>query len=89
MLFKAGKLIGRLTNTGRLIRQCERGEPFVANLRLQWLEAMRASDAPKRRLPTVIQLLGDRDDVVSTDDNKDVTVSKDFIWVPVRKHRPC
>lgn len=38
--------------------------------------------APERR-PKVIQLLGDRDDVVSSEYQRDVTISKDFIWVPV------
>jgi pimeloyl-ACP methyl ester carboxylesterase len=81
MLYRIGTLIGKWTNTGRLIRQCERGEPFVANLRIQWLEVMRALPAEKR--PKVIQLLGRIDDLVSDEDNRDATVCKEFIFVPV------
>jgi hypothetical protein len=33
--------------------------------------------------PTVIQLLGDKDDVVTHEDSKDVAVTKDFLWVTV------
>jgi pimeloyl-ACP methyl ester carboxylesterase len=33
--------------------------------------------------PAVVQLLGDKDDVVSTEDSRDVTVARDFIWVKV------
>lgn len=76
-----GLTIARLSGTGHLLRHCEKGEPFVANLRLQWLEVMRRT-APSSK-PIVIQLLGDSDDVVSSDDSKDVTVARDFIWVVV------
>src|SRR5262249_2942473 len=33
--------------------------------------------------PVVIQLRGDRDDLVSSEDQRDVTVAHDFIWVKV------
>ncbi|MFL6520035.1 MAG: lipase family alpha/beta hydrolase [Chthoniobacterales bacterium] len=77
-LYTAGKFIGWATDTGRLALQCETGEPFVANLRLQWLDVMRE---PGFVRPTVIQLLGDTDDIVSSEDSRDVNVSKEFIWV--------
>jgi hypothetical protein len=88
--------IARLTGTALLVRQCENGHPFVANLRIQWLDLMRSlqptepkpgepePDQPKRdERPVVIQLLGDRDDLVSSEDQRDVTVARDFIWVKV------
>ena len=78
-----GWWLARLTNTGLLLRSTIRGEPFVANLRLQWLEVMRGAAAKGIPRPQVIQLLGDRDDVVTKDDSRDVTVARDFIWVPV------
>jgi hypothetical protein len=71
----------RLTGIGALLRQSERGEPFVANLRIQWLTVMRS--LPVDRRPTVIQFLGDKDDLVSSEDQRDVTVARDFIWVRV------
>lgn len=88
--------IARLTGTALLVRQCENGHPFVANLRIQWLDLMRAlqhvgprPDEPEQgqtktdKRPVVIQLLGDRDDLVSSEDQRDVTVARDFIWVKV------
>jgi pimeloyl-ACP methyl ester carboxylesterase len=80
-----GMFIGKLSGTGMLVRQIERGEPFVANLRLQWLDVMERANDPRSGLtrPVVVQLLGDRDDVVSAEDNRDITVAKDFIWVGV------
>jgi pimeloyl-ACP methyl ester carboxylesterase len=80
-----GMFIGTLSGTGLLVRQIQRGEPFVANLRLQWLDVMSRAKDPKSGLkqPVVVQLLGDKDDVVSKEDNRDVTVAKDFIWVGV------
>jgi pimeloyl-ACP methyl ester carboxylesterase len=73
--------LARMIGVAKLMARCESGEPFVANLRLQWLDAMRSLPAEDR--PTVIQLLGDKDDVVSSEDQRDVTVAKDFIWVRV------
>ena len=64
-----------------MLRQCESGSPFVANLRIQWLDLMRRLPSGKR--PVVIQLLGDRDDIVSSEDQRDVEVARDFIWVTV------
>jgi len=73
--FKLGKAVGVLTGTAKLIRQCEAGQPFVANLRMQWLEAQ------KTRSPVVVQLLGDEDDIVTREDERDIAVSKGFVWV--------
>ncbi len=80
-----GFFIGKLSGTGHLILDLRRGEPFVANLRLQWLDVMKRANNPDSGLvrPTVVQLLGDQDNIVGPDDNRDVTVAKDFIWVGV------
>jgi predicted esterase len=78
------RFLSRFSRTfgiGMLMNRCESGEPFVANLRLQWLDVMRSLPAKDR--PTVIQLLGDKDDLVSGEDQRDVTIAKDFIWVRV------
>ncbi len=80
-LLKFIDVFSRWIGVGRFIHCCESGEPFVANLRLQWLELMRSLPTEERL--TVIQLLGDKDDVVSSEDQRDVTVAKDFIWVRV------
>jgi pimeloyl-ACP methyl ester carboxylesterase len=74
--------MARAIHVAELARSCERGEPFVANLRLQWLEVTRHVAATAKN-PTVIQLLGDIDDFVSKEDSRDVTVARDFIWVTV------
>jgi pimeloyl-ACP methyl ester carboxylesterase len=79
--YRLGTLFGKLTGTARLIRQCERGEPFVANLRVQWLKVIHS--LPEEKQPIVIQLLGRVDDVVGDEDNRDVAVCKDFVFVPV------
>jgi predicted esterase len=73
--------IAKLSNTGRLVLSAEKGKPFVANLRIQWLEVMSKTDKEQR--PQVIQLLGTNDDIVHPDDSKDVKVAKHFIWVSV------
>jgi len=68
-----------MSGTAELFRGFEAGSPFVANLRLQWIRL-----PPSTTMPTVVQLLGVEDELVGVDDNKDVAVNRDFIFVPVR-----
>jgi hypothetical protein len=78
----AGRQFGRLTGTGRLILSVEKGRPFVADLRVDWMRA-RDTKLLHGAYPRVIQFLGDHDDVVSSGDNTDVAVSGDFTFVPL------
>lgn len=73
-------LVRAIPVIGRFILSLERGAPFVANLRVQWI---RLSQALGAEMPPVIQLLGGQDGIVSKADNKDVLVSRDFIFIPV------
>ncbi|HZI81937.1 MAG TPA: hypothetical protein VFD69_20600, partial [Vicinamibacterales bacterium] len=56
-----GQRFGPMFGVGRMILTVQRGQPFVANLRLQWL-TLQGSGRP---LPPVVQLLGDIDELVS------------------------
>jgi pimeloyl-ACP methyl ester carboxylesterase len=62
---------------GRTAKSMVRGSPFVANLRVQWLNLARATPGS---IPPTIQLLGDHDDVVDQADNIDVQSGADFIY---------
>jgi len=62
------RLIAKLPLIYGFILALERGAPFVADLRLQWLRLERRLGS----LPPTIQLLGTVDDIVSPEDNKDV-----------------
>ena len=83
VLFWVGTWFGRLTNTGRFILSAEMGAPFVSNLRLEWMRWFRES---KDERPVVVQLLGDIDDLVSDEDNKDLraAATSSFYWLRVR-----
>lgn len=84
-LHRLDLILARLTGTGTFIRSFARGEPFVANLRLQWLATMEKARGATNgfRPPVVVQVLGDRDDVVSPDDSRDVRGAQEFLWVGV------
>ena len=62
---------------GKTARSTLRGAPFVANLRVQWLNLARDGQEP---VPPTIQLLGDRDDVVDQADNVDIQCGADFVY---------
>lgn len=68
-----GSWFGRLTASGNLIRSTETGAPFIQNLRLDWLHHVQTS--AEDRIPEAVQLLGDIDDIVSEEDNKDLRVA--------------
>lgn len=78
-----GSWFGRLVGISRLILSMESGAPFVANLRVEWMRWFRENSKDP---PEIVQLLGDIDDIVSDEDNKDVriTASSKFLWLRVR-----
>lgn len=83
LLYWIGFWSARVTGTGKFIRNAETGAPFVANLRLDW---MKRFQRPTNRGIEVVQLLGDIDDIVSDQDNKDLLAmaTKTFAWIRVR-----
>ncbi len=54
-----------------------RGDPFMVDLRLQWLEIRQRGHANA----LVVQVLGSRDDVVSPDDDVDLICGRDFVYL--------
>jgi hypothetical protein len=71
-----------LTGTARLIRSMERGTPFVADLRVQWIRLARRPELTRGKpLPLTIHLLGDTDDVISREDSRDLAAAKDILFV--------
>lgn len=83
MVMQSGIFVAKITGTGKFIRTFERGAPFVANLRIQWIQLVREARESGQVLPMVIQILGDGDDIVSADDMRDVGVAKGFIDMPL------
>ena len=60
---------------GQFLLDLERGEPFVENLRSEWLDLLRA---PKGQYaPEVVQLLGSNDWAVPDDNELDLSASVD------------
>jgi hypothetical protein len=58
----------KFMGVARCIHSMQRGTPFIANLRIQWLNLIRSGIEPA----ATIQLLGTIDDIVSQQDNIDV-----------------
>jgi pimeloyl-ACP methyl ester carboxylesterase len=61
-----GEWFAEFSGTFDFLLQFRAGAPFVVNLRLEWMERMRSAQVE------VVQLLGDIDDVVSTEDSQDL-----------------
>lgn len=78
-----GTWVGRMVGFGKLILSAETGTPFVANLRMDWIKRMADPDRPGIE---VVQLLGDIDNMVSAEDNKDLRAVANgrFAWIKVR-----
>src|SRR5436190_15512485 len=87
VLFVSGLSLAKWANTGNVILSLQRGAPFVADLRVQWIRAARSGN-PSDRLPEVIHLVGTNDDVVTVADTKDIEAAKDvrFVSVPNTGH---
>jgi hypothetical protein len=82
-LYTAARLLGR----AGLLASVRRGAPFVTDLRVQWLSLLR--NEPAEWIPTVVQLLGTVDDVVSPEDTVDLETGSDFLYleVPASGHK--
>jgi pimeloyl-ACP methyl ester carboxylesterase len=79
-----GERLLRLSRSGRLVLAMERGSPFVSDARVQWIELCRGEASQKANIPVTIHFLGDRDDIVSHDDSKDLKAAKDTIFVTLQ-----
>ncbi|MCK6445277.1 MAG: alpha/beta fold hydrolase [Planctomycetes bacterium] len=63
----AADALSRSYRVGELIRATYRGAPFIVNLRLDWIREIPKLERP----PLVAQIVGNRDDVVSSADSLD------------------
>jgi predicted esterase len=72
--------IGRLLPNLKMLKEIERGAPFVINLRIQWLRLIQRE---AEQIAPVVQLLGTIDNIVSAADDRDLYVHRDFIFIPV------
>ena len=79
--------VARLTGTGQLVLSFERGAPYIADLRVQWMEYVRqgqGGNALPSAPPMVVQLLGTIDDLVAASDSKDLGISADTCFITVQ-----
>jgi len=71
----------RMLRMSELVFALERGSPFVADLRLAWMNRMRAADRPPIE---VVQMLGDIDDIVAREDNEDLRTMASLRYAQLR-----
>lgn len=60
-----------------------RGATFVTQFRLQWISMLRHSQTKQVGNVPVVHLLGTQDDVISPEDNIDVLIDQNFIYLEV------
>jgi pimeloyl-ACP methyl ester carboxylesterase len=72
--------LARATDTGKLPLSVERGAPFISNLRIDWIRMVRQEASSVR---PVVQLLGERDDLVTPGDDIDAITAPNFIFMRV------
>ena len=86
-----GLRLSRILGISKLARSFQRGEPFIADTRVQWLRIARDDTVLEKRtrFPVVIQLVGSEDDIVAREDSLDLVVSKGTLFktVPQTNHR--
>ncbi len=78
---KVLRVICNLSGVCEFSMALERGAPFVANLRLAWV---RAASTHADNFPTVVQILGKNDTLVTREDETDIAVSTGFVFIDVR-----
>ncbi|HUD40848.1 MAG TPA: hypothetical protein VMR06_02505 [Dokdonella sp.] len=88
---RLGEYAARLFGIGRFALASRRGEPFIADTRVQWIRLARSSaviDGPQP-FPRVIQLIGSLDDVVSREDGQDLLAARGTLFktLPQTTHK--
>lgn len=79
--FWLGERLARLSQSAQLLLALQRGAPFVADARVQWIELCRGEFPTPKHVPQTIHLLGDEDDIVSKEDSMDLKAAKDTLFV--------
>ena len=74
----------RVFGLGKLIFSYQRGQPFVENLRIQWLRRDQ-----EKRIPPTIQLFGEEEDLVGREDMLDQDYCEKFILIDVPATGHC
>jgi pimeloyl-ACP methyl ester carboxylesterase len=80
-----GERLARLSGSGQLVLSMQRGSPFVADARIQWIALCRGETATRQSTLQTIHLLGDRDDIVNKDDSMDLNAAKDTLFVTLEE----
>ncbi len=76
----------QLTGTGGLLLSMRRGAPFISDLRVQWIRLAHLSKFHgEYKLPPVIHLLGDTDNIVSREDSEDLAAAKSTVFITLPK----
>ena len=88
LAIRIGERLSRWSGSGKLHLALQRGAPFVADSRVQWIDLCRGNGPQGAKAPLTFHLLGDKDDVVSRDDAADIGVAKDtlFVMLPDTDH---
>jgi hypothetical protein len=74
--------VARVFGRSRSLASIRRGASFITDLRVQWLSMLRHHRAETERI-VVVQLLGTIDDVVSPEDDIDLSTGEAFYYVDV------
>lgn len=73
-------MLANYSGVSRFILSLEQGSPFIADLRINWMRAALAR-MPQNSFPLVAQLLGGSDEFVTREDEKDLSVSRGFVYI--------
>lgn len=82
-LLGVGQVVARLFGIAQFAMGMRSGAPFVADTRVQWIQLARSEDVISGATPspTVIQLIGSKDDIVSREDGQDLLAARDIVFV--------
>ena len=83
-----GQVAARLFGIGRFAMAMRSGAPFIADTRVQWVKLIQEIQSTDSPFPTVIQLIGSKDDIVSREDGQDLCAARGtlFITLPETGH---
>jgi pimeloyl-ACP methyl ester carboxylesterase len=85
LAYYAAEKVARLSGTGGLLLAFQRGAPYIADLRVQWIHFARSDSSTRSpKVPFTLHLLGDIDDVVSKEDSRDIGIAKETCFLTLQ-----
>lgn len=82
-LIRGSVYFGQVIGRGKFALRCERGKPFIENMRAAWLDECRAAEVSGAAMPIMVQMVATREHLLDDLNNVDVASTPHYYALEV------